>query len=66
MSPTSLGVSYAYCSVGKHGYSSVCITTVPDNSSEAEIMSDRLVNIDNLCKNPKNHSMHICELTKAG
>lgn len=29
-------------------------------------MSGRLVNVDNLCTNPKNHSMHICELTKAG
>ena len=29
-------------------------------------MSDRLINIDNLCTNPNNHKMHICELTKAG
>lgn len=29
-------------------------------------MSDRLVNVDNLCKNPENHTSHICELTKAG
>jgi hypothetical protein len=28
-------------------------------------MSDRLPNIDNLCTNPDNHDLHICELTKA-
>ncbi len=29
-------------------------------------MSDRLPNVDNLCTNPNNHTLHICELTKAG
>ena len=29
-------------------------------------MSDRLPNIGNLCTNPANHTLHICELTKAG
>lgn len=29
-------------------------------------MSGRLININNLCTNPDNHRMHICELTKAG
>lgn len=29
-------------------------------------MSDRLPNVDNLCTNPDNHKMHLCELTKAG
>jgi hypothetical protein len=29
-------------------------------------MSDRLPNVDNLCTNPANHKLHICELTKAG
>lgn len=28
-------------------------------------MSNRLPNVDNLCKNPDNHEMHMCEL-KAG
>lgn len=27
-------------------------------------MSERLVNIDNLCTNPENHESHICELMK--
>lgn len=29
-------------------------------------MSDRLINIDNLCTNPSNHKTHLCELAKAG
>ncbi len=29
-------------------------------------MSERLVNIDNLCTNPENHTRHICELKRAG
>lgn len=29
-------------------------------------MTGRLVNISNLCTNPDNHRMHICELSKAG
>jgi lactate dehydrogenase-like 2-hydroxyacid dehydrogenase len=29
-------------------------------------MTDRLINIDNLCTNPDNHTLHICELTRAG
>ncbi len=29
-------------------------------------MSDRLPNVDNLCTNPENHKLHLCELTKAG
>ncbi len=29
-------------------------------------MTERLVNVDNLCTNPENHKTHICELTKAG
>lgn len=29
-------------------------------------MTDRLINIDNLCTDPDNHKLHICELTKAG
>jgi len=29
-------------------------------------MTDRLINIDNLCTHPENHTLHICELTKAG
>lgn len=29
-------------------------------------MSGRLINISNLCTNPDNHKLHICELTKAG
>lgn len=29
-------------------------------------MSDRLINIDNLCTNPENHKTHLCELKKAG
>ena len=29
-------------------------------------MSDRLINVDNLCTDPDNHTLHICELTKAG
>jgi hypothetical protein len=28
-------------------------------------MSDRLPIVDNLCTNPDNHKLHICELTKA-
>jgi hypothetical protein len=28
-------------------------------------MTDRLPNVDNLCTNPDNHKLHICELTKA-
>jgi hypothetical protein len=34
--------------------------------SKENIMSDRLINIDNLCTNPENHASHICELTRAG
>jgi hypothetical protein len=29
-------------------------------------MSERLINIDNLCTNPANHRHHICELKRAG
>ncbi|MFV0436307.1 MAG: hypothetical protein ACK5PS_02790 [Desulfopila sp.] len=29
-------------------------------------MSERLPNVDNLCTNPANHRMHICELRLAG
>ncbi|MBU1564757.1 MAG: hypothetical protein KJ630_03910 [Proteobacteria bacterium] len=29
-------------------------------------MRGRLVNSNNLCTNPDNHKLHICELTKAG
>lgn len=29
-------------------------------------MSDRLTKIDNLCKNPENHDVHMCELKAAG
>lgn len=29
-------------------------------------MSERLINVDNLCTDPDNHKLHICELTKAG
>jgi len=29
-------------------------------------MTGRLENVDNLCTNPENHKMHMCELTKAG
>lgn len=29
-------------------------------------MSGKLVNVDNLCSNPENHTMHLCELTKSG
>ncbi len=29
-------------------------------------MSGRLININNLCTNPDNHKLHICELTKSG
>jgi hypothetical protein len=29
-------------------------------------MSDRLVNVDNLCTNPENHKRHLCELSEAG
>lgn len=29
-------------------------------------MSDRLINVDNLCTNPENHSAHICQLEQAG
>lgn len=28
-------------------------------------MSDRLPKVDNLCKNPKNHKAHMCELRLA-
>lgn len=28
-------------------------------------MSERLPRVDNLCTNPENHSMHICELKAA-
>jgi len=33
---------------------------------EDNTMTDRLINIDNLCTNPDNHAMHLCELTTAG
>lgn len=29
-------------------------------------MSDRLPKVDNLCTNPANHKMHMCELRLAG
>jgi len=29
-------------------------------------MSDRLPIVDNLCKNPENHKVHMCELKSAG
>lgn len=29
-------------------------------------MSERLPRVDNLCTNPENHSLHICELKAAG
>ncbi len=29
-------------------------------------MTDKLINIDNLCTDPDNHKLHICELKKAG
>lgn len=29
-------------------------------------MSDGLVNVDNLCTNPENHKIHICQLLKTG
>ena len=29
-------------------------------------MSDRLPNVDNLCTNPENHKLHMCELRLAG
>ncbi len=28
-------------------------------------MSDRLPNVDNLCTNPENHAVHLCELKTA-
>ncbi len=28
-------------------------------------MSDRLPIVDNLCRNPENHAMHMCELKSA-
>lgn len=29
-------------------------------------MSGRLPNVDNLCTNPENHKVHLCELKTAG
>lgn len=29
-------------------------------------MSERLTRVDNLCKNPENHKMHLCELQADG
>ncbi len=29
-------------------------------------MSGRLIDTDNLCTNPDNHAMHLCELSAAG
>lgn len=29
-------------------------------------MSDRLPIVDNLCKNPENHKVHLCQLRVAG
>ena len=31
-----------------------------------DLVSDRLITVDNLCTDPENHRLHICELTKAG
>jgi hypothetical protein len=29
-------------------------------------MSDGLINVDNLCTNPENHKLHLCELRRSG
>lgn len=29
-------------------------------------MTDRLIDIDNLCTNPENHATHLCELIASG